>query len=811
MLTLVTLGRPVVQFEGAALRLKGKPLALLCWLAVRAERGSRSEALELLWPGESSQNLRQALYTLRKLPQAESWLTDGERIGVQASTDLTQMRDTLERGERETALAQLVHPFLEGFEAMPDPFLEWLEIERHKLALLRRTLLFESALELETEGKVSQAVSRLETLLNLDPLHESAVRELMRLEVGRGQRAAALAHFETLRDNLRREMGAAPLPETLERAGLLRGFQGEVSLEEMSQDLPLLHALNLLKEADPQLLGAVLERDPLTVAGQLGVLERSGKVQTGQMQSGKLHSQVSLPLNRTLEKLLSEKLAAALKRRGLEGDLERAGEFLLRADLLPQAAQAFLNASSGPFELGLLSEAARLAYRSLWAGAAGLERVQALSRIFDEAITTRDQVVFRAVNAELEPLAFVLQHDATYFLLHHQQAVEVWLSGQGERALEHVVQALSVARRLGDFEKSARVLTTQGGIHYSRGEMDAAKEVLLEALSRETPPKVRLRALTNLAAVLGMQRDLNAALEHLEEALTLARAHAPGSTVAAILLNLATTASHSGNRARAEDGYREAALLYRSLGQGALEVLALSNLATLHLELGRVGEAWNTASEALELDGEGSTSALIRVILGAILRRCGQRVQARESFEAALEDAHKRQNVRHALNAEVNLVLQDRLEHKPETDLLNLLERLNAAGLSELTRSLQGEFALLTRSAADWGALEAHPDEPLSVLAQTRAFLKGWISSPPPLEALEWVQTEVPVEMPYALSLQAHLLERQGEFEAAQKRRTQALELRRVQSQGLPKNLRSSFLAWDGMSLEWVVEALSNE
>ena len=500
-----------------------------------------------------------------------------------------------------------------------------------------------------------------------------------------------------------------------------------------------------------------------------------------------------------------------MEKRGLEGDLERAAQYLLRADLLPQAAQTFLNASSGPFELGKLSEAARLAYRSLWAGAAGLERVQALTRIFDEAVTRRDPLTFRAVNAELEPLAFALQHDETYFVLHHQQAVEVWLAGQGERALEHVVQALSVARRLGDFEKSARVLTTQGGIHYSRGEMDAAKRVLLEALSRETPPKVRLRALTNLAAVLGMQRDLNASLEHLEEALTLARAHAPGSTVAAILHNLATTASHSGNRSRAEDGYREAALLYRTLGQGALEVLALSNLATLHLDLSRVGEAWNTASEALELDGEGSVSALIRVVLGAISRRCGRKAQARAYFEAAFEDANKRQNTRHALNAEVNLVLQDRLEGKLETDISNLLERLDAAGLNELARSFQGEFALLTWSAADWDALEDPSDEPLYILAQTRAYLKGWISSLPRFETLEWVQTEAPLETPYALSLQAHLLERQGEFEAAQKLRTQALELRRVQSEGLPKILRSSFLAWDGTSLEWVMEAASDE
>ena len=609
-------------------------------------------------------------------------------------------------------------------------------------------------------------------------------------------------------------MGAAPLPETLERVALLRGFQelkGEDSLESSNTDLPLWCALNLLGEADPQLLGAALERDPLTVAQQLGVLERSGQVQRGQTQAGQLNSQISLPINRSLEKLLSEKLAAALGKRGFEGDLERAGEFLLRAELLPQAALAFLNASSGPHEQGALGEAARLAYRSLWAGAAGLERVQALSRVFEEATTRRDLLTLRATNAELEPLAFTLQHDATYFTLHHQQAVEVWLAGQSERALEYVVQALSVARRLGNFEKRARVLTTQGGVHYSRGEMDAAKKVLLEALSYKTPPKVRLRALTNLAAVLGMQRDLNVALEHLEEALTLGRAHAPGSTVAAILLNLATTASHAGKQDRAEQGFREAVLLFRSLGNTSQEGLALSNLATLHLEMGRVGEAWNTASEALELEGSGPTSSLIRVVLGTVLRRCKHLMAARAHFEAALNEARASQNVRSALNAEVNLVLLNRLEGEPETDLPDLLERLNTAGLGKLSRGFQAELALVAPEAFQWSELEPHSNEPLCTLAQARALLKNWVCESPSFEALERVHTEAPVEVPYALSLQAHLLERQGEFEAADNLRTQALELRQTQSEGLPRDLRSSFLDWDARSLEWVTEAVSNE
>ena len=65
----------------------------------------------------------------------------------------------------------------------------------------------------------------LERLVARDPLRESAHRDLMVLWAAEGERARALAHYEALAERLRRELGAAPAPETRALADRLRGLQ----------------------------------------------------------------------------------------------------------------------------------------------------------------------------------------------------------------------------------------------------------------------------------------------------------------------------------------------------------------------------------------------------------------------------------------------------------------------------------------------------------------------------------------------------------------------------------------------------------
>ena len=67
---------------------------------------------------------------------------------------------------------------------------------------------------LVARGEFEQALPRAQRWLQLDPLHEPAHRELIRLYAWSGDRAAALEQYRTCVRTLSQELGVAPLEET---------------------------------------------------------------------------------------------------------------------------------------------------------------------------------------------------------------------------------------------------------------------------------------------------------------------------------------------------------------------------------------------------------------------------------------------------------------------------------------------------------------------------------------------------------------------------------------------------------------------
>lgn len=92
-----------------------KGLALIVYLASRPAPVSRQAAAELLWGPRGGRNLRQLLYTLRKLPGSETWLSDDDWLHVHATIDRSDAGLFLEE--------------LDG-DGFPEAFEEWLEGER---------------------------------------------------------------------------------------------------------------------------------------------------------------------------------------------------------------------------------------------------------------------------------------------------------------------------------------------------------------------------------------------------------------------------------------------------------------------------------------------------------------------------------------------------------------------------------------------------------------------------------------------------------------------------------------------------------
>lgn len=222
-----------------------KALALLSYLVVGAPAPqSRETLLALLWPelndAEARNNLRVTWAWLRQRlgdstgseptlhstrldlgfhPQADLWCDLHEFNSLMRRCDQHQHRsrgqcsDCQERMVKAVALYQ--GDFLSGLTLDGCPEFEaWLCVQREHCHMQMSRMLEELAQFHETQGQLSQAEAYTRQQLALDALQESTHRRLMRLLLGQGRRAAALAQYALCRDMLAVELGIEPELET---------------------------------------------------------------------------------------------------------------------------------------------------------------------------------------------------------------------------------------------------------------------------------------------------------------------------------------------------------------------------------------------------------------------------------------------------------------------------------------------------------------------------------------------------------------------------------------------------------------------
>ncbi len=233
-----------------------KVQALLIYLAAESAAPHRRESLmTLLWPGmperSARQNLRQIIYNLRRAVPDLSAKTDDEQTEesvplllanrqtiqlnpqaavtsdvarFEALTKSVQTHDHMDlflchdcRQNLETAVSLYAGDFLADFYLDDsNEFEEWAEATRQ--AYRRQAL---DALETLTAVAIRQtsypeARAYAERQLEIDNLRESAYRQLMKVLALNGQRAEALALYESCQRLLAEELGMAPASRTTE-------------------------------------------------------------------------------------------------------------------------------------------------------------------------------------------------------------------------------------------------------------------------------------------------------------------------------------------------------------------------------------------------------------------------------------------------------------------------------------------------------------------------------------------------------------------------------------------------------------------
>lgn len=250
MLTLELLGAPRIILDGQEITgfNTRKDLGLVIFLAESGASHSREELAGLLWSDlpedKARRNLRNSLSNLRKLLGSE-WFAGSGRLAWESrdhwESDTRQLYGAVQRLQHWTAqsdrlasahylqglnntLGVYKGEFLKGFHLLNAAiFEEWLFQKREEyrlLALQGLELLAERALVEECHPVGLLATRRL---LSLEPWSEPGHVLRMKLLASSGQRAAALAQYESCRTILAEELGVEPLPETTAVYERIRG------------------------------------------------------------------------------------------------------------------------------------------------------------------------------------------------------------------------------------------------------------------------------------------------------------------------------------------------------------------------------------------------------------------------------------------------------------------------------------------------------------------------------------------------------------------------------------------------------------
>lgn len=239
VLELKLLGPPVMTVDGAPVVVDTrKATALLAYLAVSGEPHRRDALAGLLWPdadgARAAGALRRTLSAIRTAVGPQYLVADRASVGLvldDVTVDVATARSLLascgEHGHPAgAACSACLKPllevaalhrgnFLEGF-ALRDSaaFDDWQFFTGEELTRELASTLEHLVTSLVDAGRIAEAIPAARRRLALDPLHEPAHRELIRLYAWNDEHSAALRQYRECVRILDRELGVAPLQET---------------------------------------------------------------------------------------------------------------------------------------------------------------------------------------------------------------------------------------------------------------------------------------------------------------------------------------------------------------------------------------------------------------------------------------------------------------------------------------------------------------------------------------------------------------------------------------------------------------------
>lgn len=283
------LGSPRIEEAGEAIHLDTrKALALLAYLAMAGPVHSRDSLALLFWPESDASNaraaLRRTLSTLNTAIDGAGLDTDRESIAMTASDrlwfDVVAFRSLIDAVDAhdhppgrlcadcaarlEEANRLYAGDFMAGFTLRDSPdfdmwqFAQSEALRRQAGAALERLTAHDVALQ-----HYDAALETAQRRLRLDPLHEAAHRDLMRLYALAGQRTSALRQYRECVRLLDQELGVPPLEETTQLYEAIQQNQVTPPPHESGRRPVQREPLPLMGVAPLPLVGRSAEREQI--------------------------------------------------------------------------------------------------------------------------------------------------------------------------------------------------------------------------------------------------------------------------------------------------------------------------------------------------------------------------------------------------------------------------------------------------------------------------------------------------------------------------------------------------------------------
>jgi DNA-binding SARP family transcriptional activator len=234
------LGSPRIECNGKMVAVETrKAMALLAYLAVTRQTHNRDILAALLWPEQDQTRARGALRTTLSVLHKALWKSGleitRETISLDPTAsfwlDVTQFQALLAQcrthshGNDEvcadclpllrSALDLYRDDFMAGFSLRDSSnFDDWQFFQTDSLRQDLAHALEKVASFLAASGELDNGIAYTRRWLALDPLHEEAHRQLMRLYEWSGQHHTALQQYRECERVLRQELGVSPLDET---------------------------------------------------------------------------------------------------------------------------------------------------------------------------------------------------------------------------------------------------------------------------------------------------------------------------------------------------------------------------------------------------------------------------------------------------------------------------------------------------------------------------------------------------------------------------------------------------------------------